>query len=472
MSNVNTLTKGIKEIWSNNGTDKLRNYVRVGTKYFKVGLSEDGEKDIKKWDKETIKDDFSTPDRSKPYLQVKKYEDFTLKPDNLNYEQEVNGYYNLYSELTHKPVAGNCDTILSFLKHLTQDTKTTYNDAYDILLDYITVLYKKPTHILPILAFISPERQTGKTTFLDLMREVFQKNAVMLNNETFQKSFNAHFALKILLLIDEMFQDKEKKQGMERVKEMVTAKKAHLEYKGVDAKEIPNYKKLIMCLNDSDNLWIQEEETRYFVLLVKPIKGKRNPMLLEKMVKEIPSFLDFIMHREMKYPVAKSRAWFPDEALDSDFLREIKAQSRPQWQKVVDDYLVDAFASFEGNELMYSTQDLVNDITKRHNYGITKSHNFKESLKKYLKSKGLKTNYELQAEKYSITKDKEDKPKQGYYGFHSLAEFETYTAEAQDDYSPKRVKGSYYTFSRQDWDGIGIVQENEVKNSTPLKCPF
>ncbi len=427
--------------------DSLDSYVRIGTEYYRMSKDTEEGRKLHRWKKETIKDDFATSRNKEPHKDVRKFVDVINYPDNLNYQEEIKGRFNLYNPLTHQPRAGNCDTILNLISHLTSQTESPNQDTEAILLDWLTLLYRQPRQILPILAFISTERETGKTTFLNLLKAIFQGNAVVLNNESFQKAFNAHYSTKLIVGIDEMFQDGEKKQQIERIKEMVTAKKAMLEMKFSDSKEVDNYKKLVMCLNDPENLWIPEEETRYFVLKVKPF-AKKVPGAWDRMLEELPAFLHLLQTRELKHKEAESRAWFPDQVLKTDALKEIQANSKPVWQKVIDEYLSDAFEAFEVDELYYTAQDLAHEIKRRNSYGIQAL-----KIKKYLKEeRKMQTIYEQEG-------------KQKNYKFYCLSSHEMHNAK-QGEFAPLWKKASYYIFKREEWKPSSIrkMQKNEIDN--------
>lgn len=49
----------------------------------------------------------------------------------------------------------------------------------------------QPRQKLPILLLVSEERNTGKTTFLNFLKSIFEDNATFNTNEDFRSKFNS-----------------------------------------------------------------------------------------------------------------------------------------------------------------------------------------------------------------------------------------------------------------------------------------
>src|SRR5690606_32260370 len=109
----------------------------------------------------------------------------------------------------------NWDKIENLLRHI-------FNEQYDLGLDYLTILWKLPTQVLPIFCLVSEERNTGKTTFLNLLKSIFEGNMTLNTNEDFRSRFNSDWAGKLIVAIDEVLLDK--KDDSERIKNLSTAK--------------------------------------------------------------------------------------------------------------------------------------------------------------------------------------------------------------------------------------------------------
>lgn len=203
----------------------MNDYVRIGTNYHKTCniplLSGDSVKALIKWSKGEI-----ITDHGKDFLQsIKKYDGFITIPDHQNYKQEINSFYNEYEKIDHKLTKGNYEVTEEFLKHI-------FGDQYELALDYLTILWLKPTQILPILCLVSDARNTGKTSFLNWLKLLFQGNMTINKNEDFRSRFNSDWASKLIISVDEVLLDK--REDSERIKNLSTANTFKTESKGID----------------------------------------------------------------------------------------------------------------------------------------------------------------------------------------------------------------------------------------------
>ena len=125
----------------------------------------------------------------------------------------------------HEPEAGECDNILNFLKHI-------FGDQVEIGLDYIQLLYQRPTQVLPILCLVSRENKTGKSTFIKLLKAIFTQNCTIIGNEELSNQFNSFWSTKLIVACEESFI--EKKTIIERLKALSTGDKITMNAKGRD----------------------------------------------------------------------------------------------------------------------------------------------------------------------------------------------------------------------------------------------
>jgi hypothetical protein len=132
----------------------------------------------------------------------------------LNYQKEIKNFYNQYEEIDVTPKTGDFAETMNSLTHI-------FGEQIDIGLDYLTIIWRHPTQILPILCLVSDERHTGKTTFLNWLKLTFQGNMTINKNEDFRSRFNTDWASKSIVAVDEVLLDK--KEDSERIKNLSTA---------------------------------------------------------------------------------------------------------------------------------------------------------------------------------------------------------------------------------------------------------
>lgn len=314
-------------------------YIRVSTKFFKVIKKVDRNKitrtELKVWDKLTIIDDYG-----KKYLdKIPIYDDFTIEPNNKTYNQTRGNNYNLYAPFEHVPKKSYKDIDIRWTVNL---LKHIFGEQYELGLQYIKVLYDKPTQKLPILVLTSEERSTGKTTFLDFLELLFGANTVVINPQDIASAFNGTYALSNIIMIEES--RFESIQATEKLKNLATQKKILVNTKFVQQYSVPFHGKLIITSNDENRFSrVDNSEIRYWVRKVPTLKGKANHNILEDLRNEIPYFLAMLNEMD-DVDTSKSRMVFEAETLKTEALITVKKESRSGLHKELE-LLLDSHCS-------------------------------------------------------------------------------------------------------------------------------
>ena len=200
-------------------------YVRIGTTLFRIlnqpMMNGTFRKMRVEWKMSTFRQDHSKDEAA----MIPKYDGFCTMPSHVDYRHNVNNFYNLYEPVTHIPQEGNFQHIASLVEHI-------FGEQYELGLDYLQLLYLKPTQKLPILLLVSEERNTGKSTFLNFLKAVFQENVTFNTNEDFRSQFNADWAGKLMIVVDEVLLNR--REDSERLKNLSTAHSYKMESKGKD----------------------------------------------------------------------------------------------------------------------------------------------------------------------------------------------------------------------------------------------
>ena len=313
-------------------------YLRVGTSYYKLvqapTIAGHFYEILLHWNIETIRQD-----HGKDYLsKVPKYDGFTCIPSHIDFKQEYKGFYNTYSPLPAIPKEGKCKTSLSFIEHI-------FGRQYDLGLDYLQLLYTKPVQVLPILCLVSKERSTGKSTFLKWLKAIFDNNMTYLTNDSFSSQFNADWANKLLICIDEVLFNKE-----ERIKYLSTTNINKLEAKGKDKREVEFFGKFVLCSNNEDNfIKIDGNETRFWVLKI-PVLKKEKTDFLNRLISEIPAFLHFMQKRRLSTEHI-TRMWFTPKQIRTPALKKLVQNNRNRVEKELAAILLGAMEQFDTEEI-------------------------------------------------------------------------------------------------------------------------
>ncbi len=353
-----------------------KRYVRVGVDYFKYikkpnPYSDQLEEHLVKWSRKTIVEDHG------PHFpgHILKLEAFTNYPDHMAYQEIKNNCLNSYARFMHQPsMDGEEPTCtLKFLRHVfgtgtvrvqhpkRPDEHIEVNEV-DLGLDYIKLLYERPTQLLPILCLVSRARGTGKTTFFDWLKILFGANATQIGARDLESDFNAHYASKLLAIIDEALVGK--RESVEKLKHMSTAKNVMVNTKGVSQYEQPFFCKFLLGSNNvRDFIRTDQDEVRFWVRDVPAIpKADMDINLMDKMVAEIPDFLEYIGKRRMATEPL-FRSWFHPPLLMTEALSEVQRHSISTARHTIEDYITAVFmAKPELKEIHMSVKDLRGEV--------------------------------------------------------------------------------------------------------------
>lgn len=399
---------------------ELNNYMRVGTEFYKKTETPEGKTILQKWNRQTLIDDYGKESIAK----VKKYDSFCIIPSHNQFEQVVNNCYNQYQPLSYELKEGNnYQNIIQFLKHI-------FGEQFELGLDYLTILWQKPTQILPILCLVSTERNTGKTTFINLLKLIFESNMTINTNDDFRSKFNADWSGKLIIGVDEVLLDK--KEDSERIKNLSTAQYNKIEPKGRDKFEQSYFGKFILCSNNEDSfIKIDNEEIRYWIRKINPLENRDDINLLQKMKVEVPYFANFLNSRNIS-TIPTSRMWFNSEQLYTQALGNLINGNRSYVEKELYELLIDEFENSGQDELCYTAKNLL-DMLKRNNV-IAQSNYIIKLLKEKYKLKPTNSSY-----KYYRTEILNPYDKTGA----------NYTIE----------KGRFYTFKKENFiSGVEVLK--------------
>lgn len=331
-------------------------YIRVGCDYFRIikkpnrygGFNQM----LKAWKKEELKQD-AGPEIVK---LIPKFSDFTIVPNNKEFNPVINDCYNLYAKFPHKPFGQ-----LVSLKDI-QATDMLMNhifgDQVELGYKYMKVLYENPTQILPVLVLVSITRQTGKTTFLNWIDMIFGENSILIYPNDLKSQHNSGYATKNILLIDETLI--EKSEAAEKLKSLSTAKNITVDPKFIQQYSLPFFGKIIMATNkELDFMKIDVDEIRYWIRKVPTIPDENHNVKIEDdLFKEIPKFLKYLSTLP-PIDFTKSRMVFTKEEILTENLTNAQDESRSWLYKEIEIFVEDYFQNNENkNELLASPLDI------------------------------------------------------------------------------------------------------------------
>ena len=325
-------------------------FERIGTTYYKIVRQPNAagqliERSIP-WTIEAIRQDYG-----KDFLaNVPKYDGFCCVPSHLDYQPVVGNFKNKYSPLSHIPTEGEWPCIESLVRHI-------FGDQYDLGLDYLQILYTMPLQKLPILLLVSEERNTGKSTFLNFLKLLFEANVTFNTNENFRSQFNDDWNGKLVIVVDEVLLNK--REDSERLKNLSTTRNYKMEAKGRDREEVSFFAKFVLCSNNEYlPVVIDPGETRYWVRKI-PKLTTDDTTFLEKIRYEIPAFLHALTYRQLS-TTEESRMWFAPGLIDTDALQKIIRANRNRVELELAELLLDIMASMHVDIVYFCFNDILN----------------------------------------------------------------------------------------------------------------
>ncbi len=348
-------------------------FIRVGTTLYKlVNQPRLNGGYVKKrivWNNETLRQDYG-----KHFLAtVPKYDGFCTVPDHVNYRPIVDKFLNLYEPIDHKPMEGDFPSIRSLVEHI-------FGEQYELGMDYLQLLYLQPIHKLPILLLVSEERNTGKSTFLNFLKVLFQNNVTFNTNEDFRSQFNSDWAGKLLIVVDEVLLNR--REDSERLKNLSTTLSYKVESKGKDRDEIAFFAKFVLCSNNEYlPVIIDAGETRYWVRKIDRLQSDDTDFL-QKLKTEIPAFLYHLQHRQLSTE-KESRMWFAPPLLHTEALQKIIRSNRNRLEIEMCELILDIMASTGIDTFSFCCNDILTLLANT--YVKAEKHQVRRVLQEYWK---------------------------------------------------------------------------------------
>ena len=393
------------------GSVAKEEFIRVGTTLYKIveqpRLNGGYVKKRIMWNNETLRQDYG-----KDYLAtVPKYDGFCTVPSHVDYRPVVDKFLNLYEPIEHCPQQGEFPCIQSLVRHI-------FEEQYELGMDYLQLLYLQPIQKLPILLLVSEERNTGKSTFLNFLKLLFQNNVTFNTNEDFRSQFNSDWAGKLLIVVDEVLLNR--REDSERLKNLSTTLSYKVEAKGKDRDEIAFFAKFVLCSNNEYlPVIIDAGETRYWVRKIDRLQSDDTDFL-QKLKAEIPAFLHFLQHRQLSTK-KESRMWYAPSLLHTEALQKIIRSNRNRLEIEMHELILDIMESVGTDTFSFCYNDIL--LLLAQSQIKAERHQVRKVLQEYWKLTPA----------------------------HNTLTYTTYQVSCSREYrySPVKTTGRYYTVTKE-----------------------
>lgn len=208
-----------------------------------------------------------------------------------------------------------------------------FGDQKEMAIDWVQIAYLNPAQKLPVIVLNSQKEGTGKGSFSRLMRAIFEHNYAKITMQAYQSEFNSPYASKSIIHIEEGSMDK---GSLDKLKMEVTSDVITLRRMRSDGVEIPFFGKYIIESNDADCLKINDDSNRFWFRVLKPFVSYDH-LFDEKIKKEMPAFVDYIIKRKLSNSKKESRFWFNYDKYKAETFKMFVNHSRdPYMQEFIE----------------------------------------------------------------------------------------------------------------------------------------
>ena len=267
---------------------------------------------------------------------VNRYVDFVNEPGYINFQPIINRHYNSFKLPTWHAKAGQWPTIEHYLRHIA-------GDQYEMMLDYLQISLIDPKQKLPILILLSYDKNTGKTTFLDLLTALFGENVATPTPKQFELEWNTHWVDSHFIFVDEAERLEKAEDVASKLKRLCYAKTAERIKKGKNTEYGPFNGRFVITSNQASGfIEIDEYDDRWWILNPPKRKGEFDPNYVDRIKDEVPYFAHFLMHRTLSTQNI-GRGWFSPELLKTPALEAIIAINRPPIETDIKQFFEDWF---------------------------------------------------------------------------------------------------------------------------------
>jgi putative DNA primase/helicase len=176
--------------------------------------------------------------------------------------------FNLYPGLLIAPKQGDCSL---FLEHLRLVLCGGDEKVYRYLVEWLAHIIQRPEEKPSVAVVLKSVEGTGKGTLFKPLKAILGAMAIQVNGaEQITGKFNALVANKLLVFGDEV--DLTDKRAANRLKGLISETSVTVEFKGIDAQQVPNYARFIFAGNCEHIILAGVRERRY--LLLEPTSDK------------------------------------------------------------------------------------------------------------------------------------------------------------------------------------------------------
>ena len=254
------------------------------------------------------------------------YKGFKYLPNYVDFQRDLNGYYNTFEWFNFQPTPGEWKDIEIHFRHI-------FKEQYPQFIEWLRVALVHPTHPLWAIVLTSKAHGVGKNILAIIMKLIFGPNYSAIRRVDVEEArFNSAFAETQLCFIDEFEKVKDPVRAYGTFKEMITATEGiRVEKKGVDSYEVPFFSKFLFAHNASQVGFpgIEANDRRMWIVEVDKPDFVMNDAYVERIRAQVPHLVYSLMHEiTPMYETSQNALWLTPEDTWTIWLDNAKENNR------------------------------------------------------------------------------------------------------------------------------------------------
>lgn len=173
---------------------------------------------------------------------------------------------NLWGGWPTTPKAGQCDTLLSLLRHLCSGEEKGNDAIYQWVLKWLAFpIQKQGAKMRTALIFHGPQG-AGKNLFFEAYAAIFGKYARIIGQAEIDDKFNDWASGKLFMIADEVVARQELFHIKNKIKALITGETIRINPKNVAAHDERNHVNLVFLSNEKQPLVLEQDDRRFAVI--------------------------------------------------------------------------------------------------------------------------------------------------------------------------------------------------------------
>lgn len=173
---------------------------------------------------------------------------------------------NLWGGWPTKPKAGQCETLLSLLRHLCSGEEKGNDAIYQWVLKWLAYpIQHQGAKMRTALIFHGPQG-AGKNLFFEAYAAIFGKYARIIGQAEIDDKFNDWASGKLFMIADEVVARQELFHIKNKIKALITGETIRINPKNVAAHDERNHVNLVFLSNEKQPLVLEQDDRRFVVI--------------------------------------------------------------------------------------------------------------------------------------------------------------------------------------------------------------